>query len=247
MAEPGDLPELRIVDEIDSTSAALVALANSGEPGPLWLLAHRQTAGRGRRGRAWRAVTGNFTASLLSRHDEPPATLALRSFVVALALYQALVACGVPEAELSLKWPNDVLLKGRKLAGILLETAGEGALVIGIGVNIASAPQADAIESGALPPIALAELLETPPTPEALLSQLARAYDRASAVFMAQGFGPIREAWLAHAHGRGHTLTARMASRTVTGVFETLDADGALVLSTGVGHERITAGDLYFA
>ena len=111
--------------------------------GPTWILALRQTAGRGRRGRAWTDPAGNFAATLVMRLDEPPARLALRSFVAALALHDALAAAtGLPQG-FALKWPNDVLLNGGKLSGILLESPGAGVLALGIGVNLRHAPEAD--------------------------------------------------------------------------------------------------------
>jgi BirA family biotin operon repressor/biotin-[acetyl-CoA-carboxylase] ligase len=114
--------------------------------GPTWICALEQTAARGRRGRAWANPPGNFAASLVLRPEGAPGHAALRSFVAALALRDAFLAAGAPEAALSLKWPNDVLLNGGKVAGILLESIGAGgridSLIIGIGVNLAAAPAA---------------------------------------------------------------------------------------------------------
>ena len=133
--------------ETDSTSAEAARRASDR---PTWILADRQTAARGRRGRAWSMPQGNFAASLAWRPGGTPADHALRSFVAALALHDALTAFGV--RDLSLKWPNDVLLAGAKLAGILLEGSGDGRLILGIGVNLVIAPDAAALEPRAVRP-----------------------------------------------------------------------------------------------
>ncbi len=130
---------------LDSTNAEALRRAAAGEAGPLWIMARRQTAARGRRGRAWSAPEGNFGATLLLR---PPGDRALRSFVAALGLFDAMaMVTGRPEL-FALKWPNDVLLSGGKLAGILLEAVNGGALAIGLGVNLASAPEPGTLEPG---------------------------------------------------------------------------------------------------
>ncbi len=123
-------------------------------PGPCWIFAAHQTGARGRRGRAWAMPAGNFSASLVLPNAGSPAEMGLRSFVASLALFDAVRAVAGPNANLSLKWPNDVLLNGGKLAGILLESAGN-ALVIGVGVNLAKAPDVNEVEEGALRPVAL--------------------------------------------------------------------------------------------
>ena len=137
---------------LDSTNAEALRRAAAGDVGPRWILARRQSAARGRRGRAWAMLPGNFAATLLAR---PPGPLALRSFVAALGLYDAMVAAtGRPEL-FALKWPNDVLLSGGKLAGILLESGAAGTLAVGIGVNLAAAPAAETLEPGAVTPVSL--------------------------------------------------------------------------------------------
>lgn len=238
-----------VLEEVDSTNAEAARRARDAQA-PTWILARRQTAGRGRRGRVWAATPGNFAATLLIPSPAADAgALALRSYVMALALADALdaaVGCG---PELALKWPNDVLLRGGKLAGILLESAGAGGapdyLAIGVGVNLVWAPPLGALEPGAWPPVALREVA-VPPGPEAFLAFLAPAFARREAVMQAQGFGPIRRDWLARAARLGETVVARMAGETVEGIFETVDEDGALVLSTARGRRRIAAADIQF-
>lgn len=235
---------------LDSTNAEVLRRAASGAAAPLWVLAQTQTAARGRRGRAWASPPGNFAASLLLRTGEPPARAALRSFVAALGLHDALAsATGRPEL-FALKWPNDVLLSGRKLAGILLETAGGAgaakALVIGFGVNLRSAPDPAALEPGAVPPVSLLAATGIEIAPEDFLDLLAPAVRHREAQLVAGGFAPLRGAWLARAARLGETVTARLPGRHVTGRFATIDDTGALVLDTAGGRVTLAAAELHF-
>lgn len=239
-----------ILDSVDSTMAEAARQAAAGVAGPLWILARRQTAGRGRRGRAWAMPAGNFAATLLLRPPGDPAAAGLRSFAAALALHEALAALTGRDDLLALKWPNDVLLTGRKLAGILLEGSGHGAgmrhLAIGFGVNLVAAPPADTLEPGALAPVTLLEATGLRLAPEAMLDALAPAFDGWERRLRAYGFAPLRREWLAHAARLGQTITARTAQETVTGVFETVDESGALVLRTPDGLRAIPAADVFF-
>lgn len=217
---------------------------------PLWILALRQTAGRGRRGRAWADPPGNFAATLVWKPAASPAEAGLRSFVAALALHDALAEATGQPGRFTLKWPNDVLLDGGKIAGILLESAGAGArvshLAIGFGVNLVAAPPAGAVEPGAVAPVALAPATGVRIGPEEFLDLLAPAFAAAEARFCAHGFAPIRAAWLARAARIGQRVTARTAAGAVTGRFVDVDADGALVLETAEGLSRIAAADVFF-
>ncbi|TDK43035.1 biotin--[acetyl-CoA-carboxylase] ligase [Antarcticimicrobium luteum] len=239
----------RLLDEVDSTLNEAARIA-PGLAGPEWILARHQTAARGRRGRGWASPAGNFSATLVLRLNGPAQHAALRSFVAALALFDACVAVtGRPEA-FSLKWPNDVLLNGGKLAGILLESAGVAGgampLFIGIGVNLAEAPPADAVEARALRPVSLAGETGMRIAPEAFLTELAAAFARYEAQFAAYGFAPIREAWLSRAARLGQPVTARTGTSETRGTFETVDAEGQLVLMTPAGRVRIPAADVFF-
>lgn len=233
---------------LDGTNAEAVRQAATGARGPLWIMAEAQSKGRGRRGRGWATLPGNFAATLLMAPPGGVRHAALRSFVAALALQDALVALtGRPEV-FALKWPNDVLLSGAKLAGILLETCGEGtALAVGIGVNLAAAPEPGAVEPGALAPVSLAGALGLSVTPEELLDRLAPAFAHWEAQLVAEGFAPVREAWLARAGGIGAQVVARLPHAEHRGRFETIDADGALVLATSDGRLVLPAADLHFA
>jgi BirA family biotin operon repressor/biotin-[acetyl-CoA-carboxylase] ligase len=236
---------------LDSTNAEALRRAAAGVPGPVWILALSQSAARGRRGRNWHMPPGNFAATLLMHPQGAPAASAQRSFAAALALDEALRALGVDEARLALKWPNDVLLDGRKLAGILLETGGPRggipALAIGIGVNLAAAPERGALEPAAVEPIALAPATGVAPGPEALLDALAPAFARWELRLSMGGFAPLRAAWLGRAAQVGAEIVARLPTGELRGRFETLDPDGSLVLATGRGRVSLPAAEIHFA
>lgn len=239
----------RVLAEVDSTNAEAARIA-PGLTGPEWILGLRQTAGRGRRGRAWTDPQGNFAGTLVMRPAETPDRIALRSFVASLALYDAVAAATGREDLLALKWPNDVLLSGGKLAGILLESAGSAAgvshIAIGIGVNLASAPQAAQVEEGATRPVSLFSETGIRITPEAFLDLLAPAYARYEAQFRTYGFAPIRQLWLSRAARLGEVITARTMRQETVGTFETVDEGGNIVLSTPKGREVIPAAEIFF-
>ncbi len=241
---PGDWPEgygRVILEEVDST----LDEARRRHPttaAPTWILARRQKAGRGRRGRAWIQPAGNFAATLLLPDAGPPAQAALRSFVAALAVADALAGLGV---ETRLKWPNDVLLDGGKLAGILLEGLPGGGLAVGIGVNLAAAPEPEAVEPGALAPVALTPARGVAVAPPDFLTLLARAWAAREASLARLGFAPIRTAWKARAARLGQEIRVRLPQETLSGIFKDVDAAGQLVLSTGSGLRRIAAGEVF--
>ncbi len=214
--------------------------------GPEWILALSQSAARGRRGRAWSMPAGNFAATLVLPLDEPPGQAALRSFVMSLALRDAFVAVTGREEPFALKWPNDVLLRGGKVAGILLESAGAGHLLIGVGINLAAAPDASEVEEGAVMPVAVKSNLGIDVKPEAFLDVLAAAYARYESQFRTFGFAPIRTAWLARAARLGEAITARTTHDACVGTFVDVDETGQLVLETAKGRVHIPAADVYF-
>ena len=240
---------LHVLDEVDSTLNEAARLAPTMS-GPVWILARRQRAGRGRRGRAWSDPEGNLAATLVMRPEGPPAQSALRSFVAALALYDACAAVTGRTGGLALKWPNDVLLNGGKLAGILLESAGAGRslsyLAIGIGVNLAGTPADMVLDPGALRPVSLAQTTGVRVAPEDFLTELAAAYAVHETRFVTHGFGPTRNAWLDRAARLGEVITARTGSETRTGRFETVDGSGNLILATAAGRVSVPAADIYF-
>ncbi len=241
-------------DEIDSTNAEAHRRAEAGESGPLWLTAAVQTAGRGRRGRVWETVTGNLAATYLFTTPKPPAEAAQVSFVAALAAHDLAFACPpIDGSELgpvmvSLKWPNDLLVNGRKAAGILVEsgrlTTGLW-VAVGMGINLAVAPEA-APGAAIVPTSFRAEGLAMLPPLEAL-AILDEALRHWLAVWTTEGFPAVAAAWTARAHGLGQACTARMPTETVVGTAEGLDDDGALRMRLDDGSlRRITAGDVFF-
>ena len=242
-------PAIPIIDfdEIDSTNAEARRRAENGEGGPVWFTAARQSAGRGRRGRVWDTSVGNLAATYLFITARPPGEAAQISFVAALAVADLASAFAPPDL-VTLKWPNDTLIAGRKAAGILVESgpAAAGGLwvAVGIGVNLAHAPRG--LAPPTLPPTYLGEHGPTP-TPANAMVVLSEAFERWRAIWEGEGFAVIAAAWTARAHGLGQRCVARLPNETIEGLAEGLDADGALRLRTPGGVvRRITAGDVFF-
>ena len=242
------LPPIESHAVLDSTNAEARRRAEAGDFGPAWIHALEQTAGRGRRGRPWQGGGGNLAATLLTPIDQLPAEAAQVSFVAAVALCETVNALAGPTAS-RLRWPNDLYVAGGKAAGILLESGprpGGGVwLAVGIGVNLASAPPRDQVER---PATALADLPGfQPPSPAAFLAPLAERFEACQHVWSREGFAPVAEAWTRLADGLGGPCTARLPDRTLSGVAEALDGDGALRLRLDSGETvRITAGDVFF-
>lgn len=214
---------------------------------PTWIMAHHQSAAKGRRGRTWIVPPGNLSATLIYKPQCPPQEAAQRSFLAANALYQTL-AQHVDPRKLSLKWPNDVLLQGGKVAGILLESTGTGTKVdwlsIGIGVNLSHVPQG--VTDAAFAPTSLLAAGGDVVTAEDFLTTLATAFAVQEQRLHDVGFGHIRQDWLAHAARLGEQITAQTGSEQITGTFDTVDQDGNLVLITAKGPRVIAAADVYF-
>jgi BirA family transcriptional regulator, biotin operon repressor / biotin---[acetyl-CoA-carboxylase] ligase len=230
-----------------STNAEALDRAKAGERGPLWVVARRQSAGRGRRGRVWISEPGNLYASLLLTDAAPARAVSGICFVAALALHDTLLEAvpGLAPEDLKLKWPNDVLLCGKKLAGILVEgmtVADVGmATTVGIGVNCRRHP-ADA-EFPATDLAASGFAID----PEFLLEGLGRSMiARLTAWRRGESFAAIRSAWLARASGIGSAIEVRLADKRIAGTFDAIDQSGALVLRRGDGtRETIAAGDVF--
>lgn len=223
--------------------------------GPAWIEAGEQTAARGRRGRPWAHPPGNLAATLVFRPatfhpGAGPADLALYSFVAALALDEALARLIGPAGHLAIKWPNDVLLNGGKVAGILLESVGQGgqvaSLAIGIGVNLIAAPPLETVEPGAVPPVCVAGETGITLTPGELMPPLAMAFDRYASQFRIHGFAALREAWLSRAARLGERIVARTGTERHEGVLEGIDLTGAMLLRTADGLRAISAADVFF-
>lgn len=235
---PASLRLIRF-DSIDSTNEEAQRLAAKGERGPLWIVSVTQTAGRGRRGNRWISEPGNLFATLLL--PASTGTAAQLGFAAGLAVVETLRAHLEPD-RIRLKWPNDVLADKRKIAGILLETAGTDAVAVGIGLNLKHHPS-----DTEFPAVSLRSILGQAPPPEDVLPQLATSLHAWYEVWQSQGFAALKRAWLERAEGLGREIRARLANDEVRGVFETLDDDGALLLRTPDGGlTRITAGEVFF-
>lgn len=211
---------------------------------PTWIIADEQTAGVGRRGRKWSSLKGNFSSTLLMPIEGNLSTVALHSFVASLALRDALVHITRDPKRFSLKWPNDVLMDGCKVAGILLETSGVGPshLNIGIGVNLSTLPESDKIEIGSTPPICL----DISILPLDFLTVLANFFSTRLTQYQDFGFEVIRIDWLKNAANIGKIITAKMPNAQIVGKFVTVDEQGAVVLQTGDVRRIVHAADIFF-
>ena len=236
------------LETVDSTNAEARRRAEAGEEGPLWIAARRQTEGRGRRGRAWSTTPGDLAATLLTSTAYGPAEAAGVSFVAALAVAD-LADTYAPASLVALKWPNDVLLAGNKLSGILVESGPrpDGLwLAVGVGVNLASAPTG--VER---PAATLGDHLRAdsaaPPSPHEALDVLAGAFDCWAALWERGGLPLILDAWAGRCPGIPGPCTARLPDRTLEGTAEGLDSAGRLRLRLADGSLRlISAGDVFF-
>jgi BirA family biotin operon repressor/biotin-[acetyl-CoA-carboxylase] ligase len=234
---------LRRFESIGSTSDLCAQLAAAGEPEGLAVMALHQTAGRGSRGRNWESPVGNLYLSALLR---PPGMLAEGgrwALLVAVALADALTTLLPDPGLLTLKWPNDVLLDGRKVSGILLDATArpDGAidwLVIGCGVNLAHAPAVPGRRTACVAEFA------PPPAPEAMAEGLLARLAHWRAVRALEGFGPIRAAWLARAQPVGTRVRLAYGERLLGGTFAGLADDGSLLLTTGGRVEAFATGEI---
>ena len=230
---------------VDSTNDEARDRAQNGAADGTVVWAREQTAGRGRRGRDWSSPIGNLYTSTIFQPDRPPGEAAQLSLVAAVALAEALEAVLPTKAEVVCKWPNDILVDGQKIAGILLEAQGDGDavhwIVIGCGVNVASHPETAAYPATGVnmecgENIALETVLER------YLNRLFVWRDR----WLNSGIKPVRRAWIKRAAGLGGPITVRLPDRELSGRFSDMDEDGALLLELPDGvQQRITAGDVF--
>ena len=237
---------LLVRDTVDSTNAEALTCARAGDRGDLWITAQCQTAGRGRRGRAWISEPGNFFATLLLIDPSVPARAAELSFVSALGVYDAVRELAPAVASrLGLKWPNDLLVAGGKIAGVLVEgetlAGAELAVAIGVGINCAHHPPDTAYPATDLAALGVRM------TPQQVLRVLSasmlrrlRQWDRGN------GFAAIRHDWLLRAEGVGAPIRVRTLDRELEGVFSALDSSGRLILAASDGTTRVVgAGEVF--
>lgn len=241
-------PAYRLValETIDSTNEEAKRLARQGAEDGTLVWAREQTKGKGRSGRSWASPRGNLYFSLVLRPDCPPVAASQLSFVAALGAGFGLAEVLPPMIDLRYKWPNDILLNRRKVAGILLETESAAAdrldwLVLGVGINVAQRPA-----ETAYPATSLREEGDLDSSVEAVLDAFARHFLSWVNRWLDDGFAPVRAAWRKSAIGLGETIRVRLPNAELDGVFEDIDADGALLLRAAGTVRRITAGDVFF-
>ncbi|WP_454627951.1 biotin--[acetyl-CoA-carboxylase] ligase [Bradyrhizobium cenepequi] len=246
---------LAAFDQIGSTNAEAITRAREGERGPIWFVTPEQTAGRGRRQRAWIAPRGNLASSILEVMNVSPAVAATLGFAAGLALETALQKVSVEAAlrlggadalKFSLKWPNDVLAGDKKLAGILLEAEavadGGLAVVVGIGTNVVGAPE------GTPTPATSLAALGVHISAEELFTALSEAWVEFRGIWdRGRGFSEIRRLWLERAARLGEKVAIRTGNAILEGTFDTIDETGCMIIRLPDGkHVPVTAGEVYF-
>ena len=246
---------LAAFDQIGSTNAEALQRARDGEAGPMWFVTSEQTAGRGRRHRAWIAPRGNLASSILEVIEISPSVAATLGFAAGLALETALQrvsveaslrSAGSDHMKFALKWPNDVLAGRQKLAGILLEAEAVGdnrlAVVVGIGTNVVAAPE------GTPTPATSLAALGVQIGAEELFTALSDAWTEFRGIWdNGRGFGEIRKRWLERAAGLGERVAVQTGNSVIEGTFDTLDETGCMIVRAADGRRLpVTAGDVYF-
>jgi BirA family biotin operon repressor/biotin-[acetyl-CoA-carboxylase] ligase len=239
---------VEVFDEIDSTLLEARRRAERGDYGPVWLIAKRQSAGRGRRGRAWSSFEGNLLATSLFVTPQPAAQIALLGFAAGVAIAEAIdEVIGAGAAQL--KWPNDVLIGDAKIAGILVDSGAVDTqanwVALAFGINLASAP--DNIDQAAtslrahLPPDAAA------PEPLAFLAAIRPKLETWAVRIVGEGFEPLRRAWLQRAYGMGREAHIVQGEQAIDGRLAGLSPRGELELDTATGRRLIAAGDVFLS
>ncbi|OKO87525.1 biotin [Bradyrhizobium sp. NAS80.1] len=244
---------LAAFERTGSTNTDAIEHARRGERGPMWFVTSEQTAGRGRRQRAWIAPRGNLAASILEVLDVAPAVAATLGFAAGLAEEAALekvsleaaLRLGPDRPRYALKWPNDVLAGGKKLVGIALEAEVVGdrlAVVAGMGTNVVAAP-----EGTPTPAVSLAAL-GVQISAEELFLALSDAWVEFRGIWdNGRGFAEIRKLWLERAAGLGERVAINMGTMTLEGIFDTIDDTGCLIVRTAEGRRvPVAAGEVFF-
>lgn len=230
---------------IDSTNKEAKRKIEAGAKSGLWISADEQTAGRGRGGREWISKPGNLYCSLIYNVGKDLKTAAQLSFVTSLAVRET-VAGLLKGADVKCKWPNDVMVEGKKICGILLEThTGTGAqsnfIIIGIGINIEHHPDLTLYQASHIN-----EQTDNNYSPDAVFNRLIQSMARWLDTWQKEGFLTVRAEWLNHSIGLGETITVRMAAEELVGRFVDLDSGGALKLDINGEMKLIHSGDIFF-
>jgi len=235
------------LDSVDSTNEEIKRRADLGAVDGTVVWALEQTSGRGRRGREWTSPKGNLYCSLLLRPSYPAAKAMQLGFVTAAALAEAVTETLQNDARVTCKWPNDVLVNGRKVAGILIESSSTGGtaldwLAIGVGVNVVSHPRETASR---YPATSLAAEGAHDVSLPKLLERYCRCLQRWITTWHEHGFAAIRQAWLQRAHGLHEPILVRLENETFEGVFANMDENGALVVEQNGNDRLVTVGDVF--
>jgi BirA family biotin operon repressor/biotin-[acetyl-CoA-carboxylase] ligase len=245
---------LAAFNRIDSTNTEAMRRVRDGERGPTWFVTTEQTAGRGRRQRAWVAPRGNLASSVLEVMEVAPGVAATLGFAAGLALESVFQKISI-EARLRsadsnrltfrLKWPNDVLVGGQKLVGILVEAEAVQnglAVVVGSGTNVVAAPE------GTPTPATSLHALGVQVSAEELFAAQSDAWVEFRGIWdMGRGFAEIRSHWLERAAGLGERVAIQIGDATIEGIFDTIDETGCLIVRTADGKRvPVTAGEVYF-
>ena len=229
-------------DEIDSTMLEARRRADAGDIAPVWLVAKRQSAGRGRRGRTWVSEEGNLYVTYLAPADRKPQELALVSFAAGLAICDAIEKEIGLGWETRLKWPNDVLIDGQKVAGLMMDSGttpdGRAWMALGIGINLITAPE------GLDQPTIYLSAFEEPTAPLDFLAVLRPFLSQWDKTLRTRGFAPLRDAWLASAYKLGEPIRVILGAQTLEGRLAGLSPRGELELETETGLRLIAAGDV---
>lgn len=234
------------LDKVTSTNDEAMARLRAGEPGDFVVTAREQSGGRGRQGRVWTSPPGNLYMSLALRDPAPAALAPQLGFVAGVALADVLRARLDGDVRLKLKWPNDVLFDGAKLAGMLLESSmlpgGGLGCVVGIGINCRSHP-----DGLAYPATSLDAAGARNADPASILADFTRRFDIQMREWNdGSGFAAVRRAWLSMAAGLGQPIGITTPRRGLDGIFRDLDATGRLLLDTAGGTVAVEAGDVFF-
>ncbi|WP_419912573.1 biotin--[acetyl-CoA-carboxylase] ligase [Hoeflea sp.] len=233
--------------DVDSTNLECLERARQGDKGKLWITANRQLKGRGRRGRDWVSEPGNLYASLLLVDPAPQAALASLPLAVGVAVYRAILQT-LPQdgSKAAIKWPNDILINGSKVAGILLEGEtlpdGRQAVVVGCGVDVATAPD------HVMYPATTLRAAGATVSPDELFARLFQAMEEELNRWdQGRGIAAVRQAWLSAAQGIGKPIKVNLPDTTLSGTFKEIDASGCLVLVDNDNKtQTIAAGDVFF-
>ncbi|MDA0239551.1 MAG: biotin--[acetyl-CoA-carboxylase] ligase [Proteobacteria bacterium] len=238
--------QLRELETVGSTNDEAKRMATEeGAPDGMVIWAHEQTAGKGRRARNWVSKPGNLYSSVLLRPNISAECAGQIGFLTCLAVYDAVAQHAGGKADIHCKWPNDVLLNGKKISGILIEAASLPNakldwLVIGCGINLIHYPG-----DTNYPATSVLEECGSAPTVAEMLENYTQTLCDWLRIWQTSGFAPVRQAWLNRASGLGEKIKVQLDKETLEGIFSKMDDDGALILDTANGVRKITTGDIY--